>query len=171
MTTLIGSSDKPSDKPSDKSGDKRDYSAEVAVAILYQGNQFLLQLRDDIPTIIYPGHWAFCGGHLDPGEDADTAVRRELQEEIGHIPLSLELYQRTIGPTQDNKRILRNFYHGPLTVPVASLEINEGQELALCSITDIDRGFRFSELLQEDRPIGPPHQQVLQAFITAKSLR
>ncbi|MEB3314276.1 MAG: NUDIX domain-containing protein, partial [Cyanobacteriota bacterium] len=40
---------------------------EVAVAILYQSNQVLLQLRDDHPGIIYPGQWGFFGGHLEPG--------------------------------------------------------------------------------------------------------
>ena len=54
---------------------------EVAIAILYQGDRFLLQLRDDIPTIAWPGHWAFFGGHLEPGESADVAVQRELMEE------------------------------------------------------------------------------------------
>jgi ADP-ribose pyrophosphatase len=29
-------------------------------------------------------------GGIDPGEDADTAVKRELQEEIGHLPDKIE---------------------------------------------------------------------------------
>jgi hypothetical protein len=40
---------------------------QVAIAILYRQDQFLLQLRDNIPNIAYPGHWGFFGGHLDPG--------------------------------------------------------------------------------------------------------
>ncbi len=139
-------------------------TVEVAIAILHQGNQFLLQLRDDNPAIIYPGYWAFCGGHLEPGEDADTAVRRELMEEIAHVPGELKLFERstTEGP---DKIVIRNFYQAALTVPVDSLEVNEGQELGLATLADIQRGDRFSQVLQETRPIGPPHQAMLLKFM------
>ena len=32
---------------------------EVTAAILHQDGQFLLQLRDDFPHIVYPGVWGF----------------------------------------------------------------------------------------------------------------
>ena len=38
----------------------------VALAMLQREGQWLLQLRDDIDSIIYPGHWGLFGGHLDP---------------------------------------------------------------------------------------------------------
>ncbi len=143
-------------------------TVEVAIAILHQGNQFLLQLRDDNPAIIYPGYWAFCGGHLEPGEDADTAVRRELMEEIAYVPNGLKLFERstTEGP---DKIVIRNFYQAVLTVPVESLEVNEGQELGLATLADIQRGDRFSTVLQEMRPIGPPHQAMLLKFIAEQA--
>ncbi|PSN11719.1 NUDIX hydrolase, partial [filamentous cyanobacterium CCP5] len=67
---------------------------EVAIAILYRDDQYLMQLRDDIPGILFPGCWAFFGGHLDPGEDADTAIYRELAEEICYQAPHLELFSR-----------------------------------------------------------------------------
>jgi len=139
-------------------------TVEVAIAILYQNNQFLLQLRDDNPDIIYPGYWAFCGGHLEPGETADIAVRRELMEEIAHVPDRLTLFERstTVGL---EKVVIRNFYYGNLAVPISNLEVNEGQELGLATVEDIQRGDRFSTVLQETRPIGPPHQAMLLKFI------
>ena len=48
----------------------------VAIAILHRNGQFLLQLRDNIPGIIYPGHWGLFGGHLEPGETPAVAVER-----------------------------------------------------------------------------------------------
>jgi len=41
---------------------------QVAIAILHRQGQFLLQLRDNIPGIVYPGHWGLFGGHLELGE-------------------------------------------------------------------------------------------------------
>jgi 8-oxo-dGTP diphosphatase len=41
---------------------------EVTLAILQQADQFLLQLRDDIPEIRYPGCWGLFCGHLEAGK-------------------------------------------------------------------------------------------------------
>lgn len=133
---------------------------EVAIAILYQGDQFLLQLRDDIPTIAWPGHWAFFGGHLDPGESPDDAVYRELREEIGYDAPQLELFERV-----EDDTVVRHVYHGPLVVPVDGLVLSEGLDLGLWSVADIHRGRRYSARAGEDRPIGAPHQQILLSFL------
>jgi len=133
---------------------------EVAIAILYQGDQFLLQLRDDIPTIAWPGHWAFFGGHLDPGESPDDAVYRELREEIGYDAPQLDLFERV-----EDGTVVRHVYHGPLVVPVASLVLSEGLDLGLWSVADIHQGQRYSARAQEERPMGPPHQQILLSFL------
>jgi 8-oxo-dGTP diphosphatase len=133
---------------------------EVAIAILYQDDRFLLQLRDDIPTIAWPGHWAFFGGHLEPGEDPDTAVYRELEEEIGYTAPQLTLFERV-----EDETVVRHVYHGPLVVPVAQLVLSEGLDLGLWSIDDIRRGQRFSARAREERPLGPPHRQILLSFL------
>ena len=56
--------------------------SEVAIAMIECDGRWLLQLRDDIEGILYPGQWALFGGHLDPGETPEVALRRELEEEI-----------------------------------------------------------------------------------------
>lgn len=133
---------------------------EVAIAILYQTDRFLLQLRDDIPTIAWPGHWAFFGGHLEPGESPDLAVRRELLEEIGYAAPQLNLFQRV-----ESETVVRHVYHGPLVVPVDRLVLTEGLDLGLWSVADIHHGRRYSDRAQAERPIGPPHQQILLSFL------
>ncbi|MGF1570621.1 MAG: NUDIX domain-containing protein [Nodosilinea sp.] len=133
---------------------------EVAIAILHQGNQFLLQLRDDIPGIAYPGHWAFFGGHLEPDEPPAVGVRRELLEEIGYAPAHLNFFQRL-----ESEDVIRHIYYGPLQVPVDHLELNEGWDLGLWTVDDIRRGQRYSAKAQQQRPLGRPHQQILLSFL------
>jgi len=58
----------------------------VALAMLQRDGCWLLQLRDDVDTIIYPGHWGLFGGHVEAGEAPEQAVLRELEEEIGWTP-------------------------------------------------------------------------------------
>ena len=60
-----------------------DVPVEVAIAILPCDGKFLMQLRDNIPTILYPGVWGLFGGHLEAGETPEVAVEREILEEIG----------------------------------------------------------------------------------------
>lgn len=45
--------------------------------------QILLQLRDNIPTIIHPGEWCFPGGHAEQGESPIETAIREIEEETG----------------------------------------------------------------------------------------
>ncbi|MBV2364973.1 NUDIX domain-containing protein [Streptomonospora nanhaiensis] len=55
-----------------------------AVAVITNdAGELLLHLRDDIPTITWPGHWSVLGGGCDPGESPRAAIVRELQEEAG----------------------------------------------------------------------------------------
>jgi len=132
---------------------------EVAIAILYQNQQFLMQLRDDIPGIFWPGHWAFFGGHLDPGETPEVAMLRELEEEIGYRPSQVKLFERYEDP-----QVIRHVFYAPLTVPVSDLELNEGWDLGLFSLEDVKRGDRFSDRANQVRPLGTPHQKILLKF-------
>ncbi len=54
----------------------------AAALILLPDGRYVMQLRDDRPDIIYPGHWACFGGAVQPGETPLNALRRELAEEL-----------------------------------------------------------------------------------------
>jgi 8-oxo-dGTP pyrophosphatase MutT (NUDIX family) len=54
----------------------------AAALLMLEDERYLLQLRDDIPQIWYPGHWGLFGGSVDAGEDEIEALRRELREEL-----------------------------------------------------------------------------------------
>lgn len=132
----------------------------VAVAILYQEGQFLMQLRDDNPEILYPGHWGFFGGHLDPGETPEQGLMRELEEEIGYQPSRVELFCQNQEP-----HVERNVFHAPLTVPLATLVLSEGLDLSLVSPEAVRLGRALSPRLREERPLGAVHRQLLLDFM------
>lgn len=134
---------------------------QAAIAILYQGDRFLLQLRDDNPKILYPGHWAFFGGHLEPGESAEQALWRELKEEIGYAPPHIQHFQSRLSDNQ----IIRHVYAAPLTVEPSALELNEGMDLRLLTIEEVRQGNCYSDRIQQTRPLAQPHHQILLDFL------
>ncbi|MFZ9752503.1 MAG: NUDIX hydrolase [Cyanobium sp.] len=130
---------------------------EIAVAMLERQGQWLLQLRDDIPGIVHPGTWGLFGGHLDPGETPEQAVRRELVEEIGWQAGPLRHWFSHTDP----QRVLHVF-RGPLTVPLEELRLMEGQGLTLASQASLETGQVWSEALQQYRPLAPSLQRALE---------
>jgi len=58
----------------------------AAAIIVTDDGRYLLQLRDDIPGIFYPGHWGCFGGAISAGETPLQALRRELAEELEYSP-------------------------------------------------------------------------------------
>ncbi|MGJ3253228.1 MAG: NUDIX hydrolase [Elainellaceae cyanobacterium] len=137
-----------------------DARPRVVGAILRQNDQFLMQLRDDIPTIAYPGHWAFFGGHIEPGETPEASMRRELLEEIGYCPSMLT----EIG-CYDNLNVIRYVFYGLLDISIDRLVLGEGWDLDLFTSEHIHQGYRFSNRAKKICPIGLPHQQILLDFL------
>jgi 8-oxo-dGTP diphosphatase len=135
-------------------------TVQVAIAILYQDNQFLMQLRDNIPGIVYPGFWGFFGGHLEPEESPETAIERELLEEISYAAPTLTRFDSYISP-----EVIRHVFYGPLTVGIEALELKEGWDLGFFTIEDVKRGDRYSDQAGQIRPLAKPPQQILLDFL------
>lgn len=145
---------------SQESCDDRDRPT-VAVAILHQGDRFLMQLRDDIPTIAYPGYWGFFGGHIEPGETPEQALKRELQEEIGYTftgkPVKFGCY--------NEPQVIRHVFAVPLMVACEDLVLTEGWDLKLLTPQEIECGSCYSAQANQVREIGPRHRQILLDFL------
>lgn len=136
----------------------------VAIAILHQQDQFLMQLRDNIPNIAAPGCWGLFGGHIEPGETPDIAVQREVLEEIGYTLPSLAKF----GCYPDEK-IVRHVFHAPLLVKLDQLVLNEGWDMGLLTPEDILKGECYSANAGEVRPLGVMHRRIMLDFIEKKS--
>jgi 8-oxo-dGTP diphosphatase len=133
---------------------------EVAIAILPYDGKFLMQLRDNIPTILYPGLWGLFGGHIEAGETPEIAVVREVKEEIGYQIPTPEKF----GCYSDN-RVMRHVFYAPLTVEIDKLVLTEGWDFGLITPTQIESGSAYSAIAGEERPLGSVHQQIMLDFI------
>ena len=56
--------------------------------MLIQGDQVLAERRKHTKQVM-PGAVTLPGGHLEAGEQPDEALRREVQEELGIVPVDV----------------------------------------------------------------------------------
>jgi len=112
----------------------------VALAILEQDGRFLMQLRDDIPTIL--------------------GLKRELKEEINYEAPSLRYFR-----SYNDDNLSRYLYHVPLTLELKKLVQTEGQDLALLPQAAIRQGEYYSEKINQTRSLGKIHRQILLDFL------
>jgi 8-oxo-dGTP pyrophosphatase MutT (NUDIX family) len=106
----------------------------VAAIIVAEDGRYLMQLRDDIPRIFYPGHWGCFGGAVGEGEDPAQALMRELEEELEMKSnaiedfVSLDFDLSRLG----QKRIYRMYYEIAISeVIMSKLVLHEGAAMRL----------------------------------------
>ena len=148
----------------------------VAIAILQYQDKFLMQLRDDIPTIVHPGVWTMFGGHLEINEQPKIGVCRELQEEIGYVPQQISHFRTYADdlPLADralNDRVIRDVFYGCLDVGLNMLQLNEGWDMDLLSCPEIIKGSHYSAQALQERPIAPSHRQIMLDFLSSPECR
>ena len=101
----------------------------VAGILIDEHGRYLLQLRDDLPHIWYPGHWGAFGGSVDPGEDEMQALRRELYEELELEFAQARLFTRfefDLRP-QGLEKYFRSYYEIAVSgAALASVVLHEG---------------------------------------------
>ena len=96
-------------------------------------DRVLLQLRDDIPDIPWPGMWGTFGGQIEVGETPLEAIKREIREE-----LSYEIPEPEYFGTFPFDGY--NIYMYRLVVPDLTLDdviVREGQRAAFMSLADV----------------------------------
>ena len=96
-------------------------------AIVCRKGKILLILRDNDPTIAYPNKWNLPGGGIEDGEAPETAMRRELDEEINLKDLQLTY----VGTTSYSEgSLVYRFFCEVTDEQFASIKlVSEGQRL------------------------------------------
>lgn len=84
---------------------------QVSVGVLTQGSQILIcQRRADDP---HPLKWEFPGGKVQEGEDGETCLWRELQEELCvDATIGVELHS-AIHTYPNGRTVALRFFHVP----------------------------------------------------------
>jgi 8-oxo-dGTP diphosphatase len=123
----------------------------VSAILINREGQVLLQQRDDNPAIRYPGHWSLFGGTIEDGESAQTAVAREVKEEIDFDLRNFGLFREFV---QNNKQEFA--FAGELTARLDELTLSEGQGM----------NFFFPSQLKELQ-IRPDDKETLEQYFGA----
>lgn len=127
----------PAIAPLDPAPDAETDARAVTAVLLTEDGRFLLQLRDDIPGILLPGHWACFGGHVDPGESREDALRRELWEELRFTVGETQWFFESVYslPRSFRRRVRVTWFVVPLALAdIPHLDQQEGSDMALFTL-------------------------------------
>lgn len=112
----------------------------AAALLVLPDGRYLMQLRDAKPGLFLADHWAFFGGSVDPGENAEQAVRRELQEELeltarDVTPLTEMLIDLPMTPARRDRM---SFFAVPIEIAdIAAMVQHEGADMRLFTIEEL----------------------------------
>lgn len=110
-------------------------------------NEILLLLRDDAPSIPYPGMWDIPGGHVEDGETPEQCIIREIQEEMD---LDMEGFH-LFSVTEFSDRIEYTFWKNA-NLDRHKIHLTEGQRLKWFSEYDAKRiklASGFNEIVED----------------------
>lgn len=112
----------------------------ISKIILFQGEKFLLQLRDNKPNVDYPNTWSLIGGCIDSNETPREAIIRETGEEISLKLDKVNLVSSKVKTAdKDGVEFEENIFSAELPCDINKLTLNEGREIKLFTLNDLDR--------------------------------
>jgi 8-oxo-dGTP diphosphatase len=114
---------------------------EFACAILVDASgRLLLQRRDDVPGIVYPGRVSLFGGHREAGETFLECVVREIHEETSYF-FPPEHFEYLASWSHSNPEVPGAIYKEEFfvlnDVPAERLAITEGS-LLICKESELE---------------------------------
>ncbi|MEE2704891.1 MAG: NUDIX domain-containing protein [Pseudomonadota bacterium] len=115
----------------------------VAAIVKNSSNDYLLQLRDLVNGIFYPGHWGLFGGGLEKRDlDPKDCIIRELKEEL-NVSFSrkkiVEFTNFTFDFSFSNRGILsRTYFEIQISQDqIKNIRLGEGSDYGFFNINEI----------------------------------
>ena len=124
---------------------------EVVTILPYSNGKVLLQLRDFNPRIVYPGCWGFFGGTVESDETPLQSAKRELSEEIGHVPK--EIYALSKDSVSVPDEVMMYSFYAPLEIRPTEIILNEGMDFGLFSFQEILSKQLYSNEIKNKFPL------------------
>lgn len=116
--------------------------------IFFNGKrEILMLLRDDIPSIPYPGKWDLVGGHVED-ETVVECITREVDEELG-----LKIGEPPLFDVTDFDDRVETTFFLEREIRIDEINLTEGQRLKwfaldeLFSMDESDIAFNFKGLI------------------------
>ena len=105
----------------------------IAVILLVDPTGRVLLMERDEHAPRAPDKWGFVGGHVEPGEDFETAAWRELKEETGLTAADLDgplvEWQHSVHRTTDGVDFDTSVWCAPTSITDADVVVGEGRQI------------------------------------------
>jgi len=147
---------------------------EVVVVLPVRDGKLLMQLRDKIDGIDFPGHWGLFGGAIEVADgDPGAAAQRELFEEVGYWApdmrcLDVKHYNLPLH-IEEHRDLVQHSFYCSLAIPPDELELNEGMDWGLFSQAEILSGQLYSQRWKRPFPV-VPNDVMLNVIVRAFAL-
>lgn len=115
--------------------------AQGVAAILHdREGRYLLQHRDDIDSIELPNYWGLFGGSIEPKENIDEAILRELSEELEFTPQTVSYFTAIVTDLNPiaGRTACKHFFDVPITTAdVEAMILGEGQAFDFFTFAEV----------------------------------
>lgn len=118
-------------------------------AVLVVHGDYVLQLRDDKPTIAAAGQWSLFGGMINANETPMEAIQREIQEELSVGPNEFRYLWFTDYYSEFEKSMIRTwFFVSDISLVWEKHRLTEGQKVGVFPIEKI-KGLNMPVVMKE----------------------
>lgn len=114
--------------------DRNNSPLECVAFMLIRNNEVLVEKRS-LSKHVVPGATAIPGGHLEVGEDPETALLRELDEEISVIPINYYFVCTLLHRAEE----FRKLHYFAVKEWQGEIQSHEAQSLLWLPLDDLDQ--------------------------------